>query len=382
MESPQIPELRFIDLPSHTDCPIAYTLKSLKGSHIDTISSSSSSSTKKSIIWLIFVNGLGLPQAFWQPTIQLLESELTSNTLSISPSHGETYATTYDRYGQGQSRPQLNGHSNSSDWTPAPHNCLDAANELAELIHLLRPIILSSHDPVTTTTAITSSSDNHLQIVLISHSLGVPITRLFVEHHGTSEIAGLILIDSNMANINMVDLLPSGTETLKLPSDTTIEQLRWTRANYTKLFSPTAPNAENLDRVSLLTLLPRSDAPVLLQRYHEHGSGSKGGEDADERGEKRKRNLALTVIAHDPEAFAEEGLRIATKGLTREYIEPAWREYNRGLLHLNSSEEEKAVDDDDHEKRVVVAPGAGHFVQRDNPRCVADEVWKLLKRLW
>ena len=80
----------------------------------------------------------------------------------------------------------------------------------------------------------------------------------------------------------------------------------------------------------------------------------------------------MTVVAHDPDTFAEEGLKICTRGLTERYIEPAWQAYNAGLLTLDGKKE--------GEGEVVVVKGAGHFVQRDNPQCVAGEILKMVRR--
>ncbi|KAJ9658982.1 hypothetical protein H2198_003411 [Neophaeococcomyces mojaviensis] len=346
MEPPTIPNLEFVTLPNHPDCPIAYTLTALHN-HLTLPSPVRS----RGVLWIIFLNGLGLPQAFWQPTIQLLHSDVEANPASL---HDEIYVTTYDRYGQGFSRPQQISPTTKiapadPTWKPDRHDCLDSVHDLAQLVEKLSVRVLTEGR---------ENDKRQFRILLVGQSLGVPIARLFADKHG-DHVAALMLIDSNMANVNMVNLLPDPDapefNADQLPEDTSVEQLRRTRDNYTKLFAPTAPNAENLDRSTLLDLLPRSDTPAL-------------GRDG--------KRVLLTVVAHDPEAFAEEGLKISTRGLTEGFIEPAWWRYNLGLLRLDGETEE-----DVNASAIVVAKDAGHFVQRDNPRCVVDEIWKLVKKL-
>jgi pimeloyl-ACP methyl ester carboxylesterase len=143
---------------------------------------------------------------------------------------------------------------------------------------------------------------------------------------------------------------PTFTPEHDLPYDTTIEQLRWTRENYRKMFHPDTPNPEGLDRSNLASLLPMADSPELV------------GPD--------KLPVLLTVVGHDPHTFAEESLRISTRGLTEHYLQPAWHTYNEGLLKIGQTV-----------KGVVTAERSGHFVQRDNPQCVVDEAMDLLIRI-
>lgn len=161
------------------------------------------------------------------------------------------------------------------------------------------------------------------------------------------------MLDSNPASLNFTSLLPdpdSPTFSLSdLPEDTTLDLLLWSRANYTKFFAPTTPNAEGLDRSNLHNLLPQSNSPVLPL--------SPAG--------------IIRVLAHDPVTFEEEGTKICTRGLTRMYIQPAWEEYNRGLLELDGK----------GNGEVKIVGGAGHFVQRDRPSLVAEEVWNVIREV-
>lgn len=54
------------------------------------------------------------------------------------------------------------------------------------------------------------------------------------------------------------------------------------------------------------------------------------------------------------------------------YIQPVWDEYNKQLALLTSADKSKGP---------VVAEGCGHFVQRDDPKFVANEIFEMLKRL-
>jgi len=167
-------------------------------------------------------------------------------------------------------------------------------------------------------------------------------------------VSAAAFLDSNMANTDMVSLLPdpdsASFNPSDLPADTTLHDLHLARQNYTRLFSPSAPNPENLDRSTLADLLPQSNHPLIRS--------------VDER------PFTIRVVAHDPATFAEESLKICTRGLTERYIEPAWHGYNKGLRTLHGPEGSGP--------ELVVAKGSGHFIQRDNPRCVADVIWDLL----
>jgi pimeloyl-ACP methyl ester carboxylesterase len=50
----------------------------------------------------------------------------------------------------------------------------------------------------------------------------------------------------------------------------------------------------------------------------------------------------------------------------------AWQKYNEGLLKLS---------DPNRTIGVIIAPGCGHFIQRDDPHFVAEQLEKLLKKV-
>lgn len=49
-----------------------------------------------------------------------------------------------------------------------------------------------------------------------------------------------------------------------------------------------------------------------------------------------------------------------------------WQKYNEGLCGLT---------DPDRAKGPLIAPGAGHFIQKDNPAFVAEQLEELVKNV-
>src|SRR4051812_40988235 len=111
MQAPDIPLVQYLPLPGKEDCAIAYTFDRLQTAH----SGSDAQST-----WLVFINGLGLTQAFWQPTLKLIQEHVSRGDIGKNAS---TYTTTYDRYGQGLSRP-------AKGELPRPHDLVDSVEDL------------------------------------------------------------------------------------------------------------------------------------------------------------------------------------------------------------------------------------------------------------
>lgn len=58
--------------------------------------------------------------------------------------------------------------------------------------------------------------------------------------------------------------------------------------------------------------------------------------------------------------------------LSMEYSNPLWHHYNQGLLKITDRERATGP---------LVAQGCGHFVQRDDPHFVIDQLSLLLRRL-
>ena len=266
-------------------------------------------STFRPII-LIFINGLMLPQSMWSPTLEILKS-----SFAASPQSVPVYAVTYDRYGQGESVPK-----EQLDWKPEPHDMLSAVDELSRVMSSLRaeysfPLGLW---PI---------------IIFIAHSIGVPLVRLHAQRP-TKQVHARLFLDSNIANSDFVSLLPDPDEesfdASALPDDTTVADLRHMRQRMKGMFHPSIPNSEGLDRRDLARQLPDADRPRIHGKIGPHG-----------------KSPFLTVVAHDPIAFAEEGMSLNNTpiGLNERYMQPAWDEYNAGLLKLGAPDRRKGCGD-------------------------------------
>ncbi|KAL1655729.1 hypothetical protein SLS61_001753 [Didymella pomorum] len=175
--------------------------------------------------------------------------------------------------------------------------------------------------------------------------------------HGT--VVGMMFLDSIMANSDFQKLWPDpdapGFDPHSLPGDVTADEVRETRAKYKAMFHPEVPNMEGLSRRNLATLLPDADGPKL------EGWGGTGP--------------YLTVVGHDWETFAEQsyqGSLHTPKILTMTYANPVWQAYNSDLTRI--TDEGKAIGP-------LIAINCGHFIQKDSPKFVAEELTSLLDRV-
>lgn len=311
-----------ISLPHKPTAQIHYTF------------ASPSSPSQPPTTLLVFLNGLMTDSTTWLPTI----SSLITNSPTTFPA-----ILAYDRYGQGQtpSRDPLDSLPGREE--SHGHDCADAAEDLHQLITL---IISKPRFP--------SNSPNPPRIILTANSIGCAIARLYAATHPT---AALLLLDSVLAN-STFDLLPNPdspsfspqqTEPA-VPSTITIPTLREQRAKILAIFAPAVPNREGLCRRNLASLLPESDGPRLL------------GEPF------------VTVVGHDPETFAEDSWRSMgmRRELTMAFTQPVWEGYNHGLARLTRRERSKGP---------IVARGCGHFVQRDGPAFVVQELEELVAKV-
>lgn len=73
----------------------------------------------------------------------------------------------------------------------------------------------------------------------------------------------------------------------------------------------------------------------------------------------------------DTDCFVQRSFDIP-EAICREYVNPCWHRYNLGLGHLTEQGRLRGP---------VIAGGCGHFIQRDNPKFVAEEVLKILELL-
>ncbi|KAI1207941.1 alpha/beta-hydrolase [Annulohypoxylon truncatum] len=323
-----------IRLPHKPDSPLSYQFLPGQGS----------SSTTHLVV---FLNGLIVPQDGWAPTIRDLQRRWSEKGSSSHPP-----LLTYDRYGQGQS---------ARDPADAARGGTHSIQEVVGDLHTLVRQIWRIKVRATTTTRRKCPREPRTtpRLILVGNSIGCVIARLYAaEYPGAVE--ALLLLDSNIANSDLVSIFPDPDArgfdpAADLPPDVTIADLRRTREGYAAVFHPAAPNPEHLDRRAVAALLPDADAPALV------GPGGDGP--------------LVTVVGHDWNAFAEEGLRgfmRVPKSLTNSFMNPAWTRYNEGLVRITDALRARGP---------VTAVGCGHFIQRDDPVLVAELVEDLLGKV-
>jgi pimeloyl-ACP methyl ester carboxylesterase len=284
---------------------------------------------------LVFLNGLGLPQISWVPVIAKLR-ELRSETKVPA-------LLTYDRFGQGQTTDRDPSDAGAVDPMHG-HDCLSAVKDLRQLIVQIAVEKLNLADI------------DQLPLLIVGNSIGCALARLYAqEYPGT--VAGLLLLDSVLANSDFVSVFPDpdaeGFDASTLPTGIPPDALRGTRAGTRRVFHPDVGNKEGLSRKNLRSLLPDSDSPILK------GPDGQGP--------------WVTVVGHDFEAFADESAKMGSpKPLTLAYVNPYWHTYNQGLAKITETERSKGP---------LQAPGAGHFIQKDNPTFVAQELDELLSKI-
>jgi len=275
--------------------------------------------------FLVFINGLMLPQAGWYSTISTFLS-----TASTSP-HPIPSVLTYDRFGQGSTPPR--------DPQPSKHTPIDVINDLhALLTHFL-----------------TQNNNASRPLIFIANSIGCPLVRLYCQHHPSPRIAGLLFLDSMIANSDFLNSVwpdPDAADFVAadaLPADVDVETLRKARAVFAKVFAPSAPNKEGLDRSNLPTVLPHADRPKI------------------------EWDPVVYVVGHDPDTFAEgtEKMFGAPQSLVKRYAQTKWDEYNEGLARLSKRGKGK----------VVIAEGCDHFVQKDGPGIVAGLIGEMISQV-
>ncbi|RAL08220.1 uncharacterized protein BO97DRAFT_461692 [Aspergillus homomorphus CBS 101889] len=216
---------------------------------------------------------------------------------------------------------------------PSGHNTLSAVRDLHQLLTQIAASDLHISDL------------DHLPLILVSNSIGDALARLYAqEYPGT--VAGLLFLDSVLANSDFVSIYPNpdaaGFDTTDLADGVTVDGLRAPRAFMQRVFHPSNGSREGLSRRNLAQLLPESDKPKL-------------------RGPGAARGPWVTVVGHEFEAFEAEFARmsgVASPRLTEVYLNPYWHRFNHGLATLTEPARSRGP---------LQAPGAGHFIQRDNP---------------
>jgi pimeloyl-ACP methyl ester carboxylesterase len=254
----------FLHIPSKPSSPISFT-------YFPSIPRSSTSSPTHLII---FLNGLGLPAISWLPCISILH-----NTLRSCPP-----ILTYDRFGQG-----LTTSRDPIDGIPGKENGHDFLDVISDLHEIILTIALSklglNKEEV---------ESGKLRFLFVGASIGANIVRLYTQYH-SRVVAGLVLLDSNIANVNYSDIWPNPDApgfdpTTVVSEDCTLEMYREHRTKLCSMFDLNVKNSEGLNRANSPALLPLADGPKLV------------GVDG--------RGPWLTVAGHDPETFAELSLQM------------------------------------------------------------------------
>lgn len=295
----------------------------------------SNSTTARQSPLLVFVNGLGLPQVSWAGVIHKLRELRPQSYPAI---------LTYDRFGQGQTEDRDPNDEGAEDPSHA-HDCMAAVADLRQLLKQIAADNLGISDV------------DSLPIVLVANSIGCALARLYAQEFKAT-VAGLVLLDSVLANSDFVSIIPDPDSpdfdnSEPLPEGITPDVLREARAVLRRTFHPNNGSREGLSRKNLKDLLPHADEPKL--------DGVKG------------KGAFVTVLGHDFEVFANGSVAIGMpKAASIHYANPYWHRYNEGLAKLTDAGRSKGP---------IQVPGADHFIQRDNPDFVAVEVSEVLDKV-
>lgn len=222
---------------------------------------------------IVFLNGLVSTQATWEATIE----QFLARDRDYFP-----VLLTYDRFGQGASDPDPSDPPN----TPYGHDAAAVIDDLHQLLSQVCPDNLYLSAP-----GIGSDTD----LILVCNSIGCPLARLYAAAHpGT--VTALLFLDSMMANSDFVSIFPdpdaNNFKPDELPKGVSIEDLRHSREQYREYFHPTVGNPERFDRRDMAQRLPFADQPPLPM-----GKDGKGP--------------FLTVVGHDFDKFAQDGLNVS-----------------------------------------------------------------------
>ncbi|OJD17797.1 hypothetical protein AJ78_02150 [Emergomyces pasteurianus Ep9510] len=306
-----------VTLPSKPDASVAYEL--FQGD-------------AASNLLIVCLNGLGLPQGGWKPTIELFQQQS-----SVSP---KPWILTYDRYGQGaSSRDPREGWPNKEPGYT--HTLDDVTDDLHELIQTL-------------------CADRSSRIVFLNNSIGAHVARRYADRYPTI-VEGILFLDSNPGNTDFASIWPNPKDPSfdlekMAPPSTSLEVYEAAYAKVTTIFAPDAKNKEGFDRRQIKNILPDPSKPKL--------KGSKTSE----------KGPWVTVVGHELEQFSKEEwttMKVPI-GMAAMYTQPMWQKYNEGLCGLT---------DPDRAKGPLIAPHSGHFVQRDNPAFVAEQLEDLIRKV-
>ncbi|KAI1192384.1 Alpha/beta hydrolase fold-1 [Nemania serpens] len=305
-----------VTLPSKPDAPVAYELYQ---------------GDEASSLLIVCLNGLGLPQICWKPTIELIQQS------SLSP---KPWVFTYDRYGQGAS-PRDPRESWPNKEPGYAHTLDDVTDDLHEILQTVCP-------------------DRSSRIVFAANSIGAHIARRYAYMYPTI-VEGILFLDSNPGNTDYATIWPNPRDPSfdlekMTPAGTTLELYEAAYNKMTVIFAADARNKEGFDRRDIKTLLPEPSEPKL--------KGSKTS----------VKGPWITVVGHELEQFSKEEWEMLKVpiGMAAMYTQPMWQKYNEGLCGLT---------DPDRAKGPIIAPKSGHFIQKDNPPFVAEQLEDLIKKV-
>ncbi|KAI1130390.1 Alpha/Beta hydrolase protein [Nemania abortiva] len=292
-------------------------------------------------ILVVFLNGLVAPQSFWLPIMALILRRLNAVGADTGSDAPRPQMLAYDRYGQGRTIDRDPGDEGKEEGYG--HDTLDVVRDLHQLI------IQTTRD-----------SDNRPKaIMFVANSIGCAIARLYAEQYPET-VAGMLLLDSIMANSDFVSIFPDPDspdfDPASLPADVTVEMLYETRRKFREVFHPSVKNPEGLDRRNLANLLPDADKPLLTNGFDGKAP-------------------FVAVVGHDPEWFAKESLQGSMEtpySISMSYTNPTWRRYNEGLAKLTTLEKASGP---------IIATHCGHFIQRDDPAFVVELACKMLESI-
>jgi pimeloyl-ACP methyl ester carboxylesterase len=315
-------ESEFVALPTKPSAKLSYTFEAPEAT--------------PNPVLVVFLNGIGLPQSSWHPVISQITDLRRDKDRSLPA------FLTYDRFGQGQTTDRDPNDAGAEDPSHG-HDCQAAVQDLRQLLIWIIKEKLHVSDV------------NSVNVIIVANSIGCALARLYSQEYPKT-VAALLLLDSVLANSDFVSIFPDpdasefdANQLQGLPAD----MIRAVRAGARRVFHPDVGNKEGLSRRNLAQLLPYSDGP-LLEGPAGHGP-------------------FVTVVGHDFDTFAEESTQMGVpKLVTNTFINPFWHRYNEALVNITESE---------YRKGPIFAPKASHFVQRDSPSFVAQELDELLEKV-
>jgi pimeloyl-ACP methyl ester carboxylesterase len=284
---------------------------------------------------IVFFNGMMAPQTSWVKTISKLKE--------LSP-EGLPAILTFDRFGQGQTTDRDPNDEGAADPTHA-HDSMAVVRDVRQLVTQVLKDKLKIEDP------------DSARLFLIGNSIGCAFSRLYAsEYPGT--VSAVMLLDSVLTDTDFVSVFPDpDAEDFNpddLPSGVSADNIRVAREETRKRFHPDIGSKEGLTRKNLTQLLPKADSPALPK--------------AD------GKEPYVTVLGHDFDYFAQRtGTDFHTPPeVVNAYMNPYWHHYNEGLAKLTIAENSDGP---------TQVPGAGHFIQADNPDFVAGKAHEILQKL-